>query len=105
MMAGFYFGASSDYIESVTGGTGSAASIFPVLDRESEINSMSEEGRMPSSRPTGDLKFHRVTFSYPTRPTVNVIKSLLLSWYSIFYEGSRGEPYCEPPFNLSARFP
>lgn len=104
-MAGFYFGSSSDYIEAISGGTGAASSIFPALDRcvckyfsirlriiiskhcsvksvnfifrESEINSLSSDGIVPTSRPKGDITFENVLFSYPSRPTVTV-SSLLL---------------------------
>lgn len=82
MMAGFFFGSSSDYFESVSSGTGAAASIFPVLDRESEINSMSIDGVVPTNRPSGDIEFHNVSFSYPTRATVNVSKMQVLILYT-----------------------
>ncbi|ODM90920.1 Bile salt export pump [Orchesella cincta] len=76
MMTGYYFGSSSDYIEAISGGSGAAEGIFPVLDRKSEINSLSEEGIIPTGKSNGDIEFKNIRFSYPSRPGVTVLENL-----------------------------
>lgn len=59
-------------LESFSTACGSAASIFSVIDRNSKIDSMSNEGKIPDSDIQGDITFKNVQFSYPSRSDVEV---------------------------------
>lgn len=54
----------------------SAAYIFGILDRKSKIDSSKDEG-LPQVR--GDIEIQHVSFKYPTRPDVQVLKDLCLT--------------------------
>lgn len=56
----------------------SAASIFAILDRESKIDSSSNEGAVIESV-RGDIKLENVNFSYPSRPYVKIFTDFCLS--------------------------
>ncbi|XP_042405057.1 ABC transporter B family member 11-like [Zingiber officinale] len=56
----------------------SAASIFAILDRESKIDSSSDEGAVIGSV-RGDIKLGNVSFSYPSRPHVKIFTDFCLS--------------------------
>ncbi|KAG6497791.1 hypothetical protein ZIOFF_045697 [Zingiber officinale] len=56
----------------------SAASIFAILDRESKIDSSSDEGAVIESV-RGDIKLGNVSFSYPSRPHVKIFTDFCLS--------------------------
>ena len=62
----------------VSKGKDSAASIFGILDRKSEIDSSKDEG-MTLPRVKGDIEFQHVNFKYPTRPDVQIFRDLCLS--------------------------
>jgi ATP-binding cassette subfamily B (MDR/TAP) protein 1 len=49
----------------------SAISIFALLDRESEIDSSSNEG-LTLDEVKGSIDFRHVSFKYPTRPDVQI---------------------------------
>lgn len=54
---------------------GAAVSIFAVIDRASEIDSMDPKGKiLNESDIKGDIEFKNVSFSYPSRPDVPVMK-------------------------------
>jgi ATP-binding cassette, subfamily B (MDR/TAP), member 1 len=55
-----------------------AKKIFTALDKPTRISSGSDEGEKPSSI-EGTLCFDRVSFVYPTRPDVNVLKNFDLT--------------------------
>ncbi|XP_047154648.1 ABC transporter B family member 9-like isoform X3 [Vigna umbellata] len=55
----------------------SAASIFNILDRTPTIDSSSNEGRTLEAI-AGDIDFEHVSFSYPTRPHIQILKDLCL---------------------------
>jgi ABC-type multidrug transport system fused ATPase/permease subunit len=56
-------------------GKGQAAvnSIFGALDRPSKIDPFSSEGQQPSAL-AGDIEFENVSFAYPSRPNLPVLK-------------------------------
>lgn len=55
--------------------TGAAAELFAIIDRKSQIDSLSTEGQTISDF-KGDIKLRNIRFSYPTRPDVEVLHSL-----------------------------
>ncbi|KAK0655190.1 P-loop containing nucleoside triphosphate hydrolase protein [Cercophora newfieldiana] len=52
-----------------------AHQLFQVIDRESKIDSLSDEGIKPDEF-NGDIEFRNVNFAYPSRPDVQVLKGL-----------------------------
>lgn len=53
--------------------TAAKESLFALMDRTSAIDPLSEEGTtLPNC--TGAIEFRDVTFAYPTRPNVRVLK-------------------------------
>ncbi|KAK3337811.1 P-loop containing nucleoside triphosphate hydrolase protein [Cercophora scortea] len=52
-----------------------AHSLFETIDRESKIDSLSGEGCKPD-KCQGEIQFKNVTFAYPSRPDVEVLKGL-----------------------------
>jgi ATP-binding cassette, subfamily B (MDR/TAP), member 1 len=59
----------------------SAASIFAILDQKSKIDTSDESG-MILEDVKGEIEFHHVTFKYPTRPDVHILKKLSLTIHS-----------------------
>ncbi|KAK3364499.1 P-loop containing nucleoside triphosphate hydrolase protein [Lasiosphaeria hispida] len=55
-----------------------AQHLFEIIDRESKINSLSDEGAKPDEC-NGEIEFRDVVFAYPSRPDVQVLKSLNLA--------------------------
>lgn len=47
-------------------------SIFRVIDRQSKIDPMSDEGLVPNSDIQGSITFRNVHFGYPSRSEVQV---------------------------------
>ncbi|KAL1873128.1 hypothetical protein VTK73DRAFT_1089 [Phialemonium thermophilum] len=58
--------------------SGAAADLFRTIDRASEIDALSTEGSVPALC-RGEITFEHVDFSYPSRPTVSVLKGFDLS--------------------------
>lgn len=55
--------------------TGAAAELFSIIDRKSQVDSLSTAGEtIPSFQ--GDIKLRNVRFAYPTRPDVDVLHGL-----------------------------
>jgi ATP-binding cassette subfamily B (MDR/TAP) protein 1 len=55
--------------------TGAAGELFAIIDRKSQIDSLSTEGQtIPDFE--GDIKLRGVRFAYPTRPDVDVLHGL-----------------------------
>lgn len=55
-----------------------AKSVFRIVERKSEIDSMSEDGITPKNDVQGVIKFENVYFNYPTRPSVKVLQGFNL---------------------------
>lgn len=57
---------------------GSAASIFEILDRKSSIDPGDDSG-ITIENLKGEIVFDHVSFSYPTRPNVQIFQDLCLA--------------------------
>lgn len=68
---------SAPHIEAFSTARGSAISIFNVIDRIPEIDSLGEKGKKPR-KVNGNIKFSNVTFRYPARNDVQVLNGLNL---------------------------
>uniref|UniRef100_A0A0E0L5B3 MDR-like ABC transporter n=1 Tax=Oryza punctata TaxID=4537 RepID=A0A0E0L5B3_ORYPU len=55
----------------------SASSIFAMIDRESKIDSSSDDGIVLADV-TGELELHHVCFSYPSRPDIQIFRDMSL---------------------------
>ncbi|KAJ7115594.1 P-loop containing nucleoside triphosphate hydrolase protein [Mycena crocata] len=64
-------------MEAINHGCGAAAKLFATIDRVPEIDSADEGGLKPE-HVMGELVLDGVFFSYPSRPTVPVVKGLSL---------------------------
>ncbi|XP_055855395.1 multidrug resistance protein homolog 49 [Episyrphus balteatus] len=71
-------GFSSPHLEAFAIAKGAARSIFAVIDRQTAIDPMGEEGLRPDSI-SGDIEFENLHFKYPSRPEVQVLKGLSVS--------------------------
>ncbi|KAH9174816.1 P-loop containing nucleoside triphosphate hydrolase protein [Lactarius sanguifluus] len=65
--------------QAITQACGAAAKIFGTIDRIPAIDSASEDGLRPS-QVTGEITLENVEFSYPSRPDVQITKSLSLTF-------------------------
>ncbi|CAO2836938.1 unnamed protein product [Amaranthus hypochondriacus] len=54
------------------------ASVFAILDRQSKINPSDESGQT-SDNVKGEIEFRHVSFTYPTRPNVQIFQNLCLT--------------------------
>ncbi|KAF2996864.1 hypothetical protein E8E13_004472 [Curvularia kusanoi] len=61
-----------------TKASSSAEEIFNTIDRQSEIDPLNDEGVIPDTC-TGDILIEGVSFAYPARSDINVLKALKLS--------------------------
>ncbi|KAJ7016642.1 P-loop containing nucleoside triphosphate hydrolase protein [Mycena alexandri] len=66
-------------MQAINHGRGAAAKLFVTIDRVPEIDSANEEGLKPD-HVNGEIALEAVTFSYPSRPTVQVVKGLTLKF-------------------------
>ncbi|KAJ7175926.1 P-loop containing nucleoside triphosphate hydrolase protein [Mycena filopes] len=64
-------------MQAINTGRGAAAKLFVTIDRVPEIDSANEEGLKPD-HVDGEIALDAVTFSYPSRPTVQVVKGSTL---------------------------
>ncbi|KAG7250785.1 hypothetical protein CRUP_011137, partial [Coryphaenoides rupestris] len=69
LIAAMNLGQASPCLEAFASGRGAATIIFETIDREPEIDCLSESG-YKLDRVKGDIEFHNVTFNYPARPDV-----------------------------------
>ncbi|KAL6469235.1 hypothetical protein MHYP_G00227590 [Metynnis hypsauchen] len=77
LIAALNLGQASPCLEAFASGRGAATAIFETIDREPEIDCLSEAG-YKLDRVKGDLEFHNVTFYYPSRPEVKILDQLSL---------------------------
>nr|GLL17849.1 ABC transporter B family member 19-like [Ipomoea trifida] len=68
-----------NYYAQFSQGTVAAGRVFEVINRVPEIDPYSKEGRSLSSI-RGKVEFKSVTFAYPSRPTVQILRSLNLAF-------------------------
>ena len=66
-------------IIAITRARGAAAKLFATIDRVPSIDSSSEEGLKPS-KVVGEITFENIDFSYPSRPDVQVVKNLSITF-------------------------
>ncbi|RRT72842.1 hypothetical protein B296_00022109 [Ensete ventricosum] len=69
---------SSTAASDINNARDSARSIFAILDRQSKIDSSTDEGEVLQNV-RGDINFHHVSFRYPSRPHVQIFRDLCLS--------------------------
>uniref|UniRef100_A0A3Q3VVZ1 Bile salt export pump n=1 Tax=Mola mola TaxID=94237 RepID=A0A3Q3VVZ1_MOLML len=75
LIAAMNLGQASPCLEAFAAGRGAATLIFETIDREPEIDCLSEAG-YKLDRVKGDIEFHNVTFYYPSRPEVKILDQL-----------------------------
>uniref|UniRef100_A0A3Q3DTX5 ATP-binding cassette, sub-family B (MDR/TAP), member 11a n=1 Tax=Hippocampus comes TaxID=109280 RepID=A0A3Q3DTX5_HIPCM len=75
LIAAINLGQASPCLEAFASGRAAAKTIFETIDRESEINCLSDDG-YKLDRVKGDIEFHNVTFHYPSRPEVRILNDL-----------------------------
>ncbi|THH26451.1 hypothetical protein EUX98_g7736 [Antrodiella citrinella] len=66
-------------MQSITQACSAAAKLYETIDRVPVIDSWSSEGIQPSTC-KGEITFTDVSFSYPSRPAVPILKNLTLSF-------------------------
>lgn len=74
LFAGSALGQAALFMPDVGKSKAAASSIFRVLDRESEIDPTTGEGKQ--SVLVGSISSKKITFEYPTRPDVPVLRGL-----------------------------
>ncbi|GAB0096239.1 Multidrug resistance protein homolog 65 [Sergentomyia squamirostris] len=67
------------FLEAFATARASAYAIFKVIDRESAIDPMAETGKIINTGMRGDVEFNGVSFHYPSRPDVPILKNLNIS--------------------------
>ncbi|KAM0053899.1 putative ABC-type xenobiotic transporter [Helianthus debilis subsp. tardiflorus] len=72
---------SSSLAPDTTKAKSSAASVFAILDRESEIDPSDVSG-LTLETVKGDIEIRHVSFKYPTRPDVEIFRDLCLTIHS-----------------------
>uniref|UniRef100_A0AAX7T432 Bile salt export pump n=1 Tax=Astatotilapia calliptera TaxID=8154 RepID=A0AAX7T432_ASTCA len=75
ILSAMNLGQASPCLEAFASGRGAATIIFETIDREPEIDCLSEAG-YKLDRVKGDIEFHNVTFHYPSRPEVKILDQL-----------------------------
>ena len=77
LLGGWNLGQAAPFLEAVNSAKSAAASIFWIIGRQPVIDSSSSDGLVPE-QVTGELTFSKVTFTYPARPEVEVLRGLNL---------------------------
>jgi ABC-type multidrug transport system fused ATPase/permease subunit len=77
LQGGMQIGQSATFAEAFNTARAAAASIYQVIDRQSEIDSLSFEG-IHLENITGNISFKNVFFNYPARKDVPVLQGLTL---------------------------
>uniref|UniRef100_A0A3Q2Y0M0 Bile salt export pump n=1 Tax=Hippocampus comes TaxID=109280 RepID=A0A3Q2Y0M0_HIPCM len=75
LIAAMNLGQASPCLEAFAAGRGAATIIFETIEREPEIDCLSEAG-YKLDKVKGDIEFHNVTFHYPSRPEVKILDRL-----------------------------
>ncbi|KAK3018859.1 hypothetical protein RJ639_004424 [Escallonia herrerae] len=60
----------------------SAASIFAILDRKSKIDPSDESGMMTLENVKGEIELRHLSFRYPSRPDIQILRDLSLTIHS-----------------------
>lgn len=77
LMGAQNFGLAAPHLEAFNVARASAVSIFKVIDRVPQIDSLGERGKKPMSV-NGKIRLSNVTFRYPARADVQVLNGLNL---------------------------
>lgn len=59
-------------METFAAACGSAKNVFAIIDRKSQIDSLDERGIKLECNVEGNIEFRGISFSYPSRPEVQV---------------------------------
>jgi ATP-binding cassette subfamily B (MDR/TAP) protein 1 len=78
IIGAFSLGNATPHISSIGAALGAAKTIFDIIERKSSIDPLSESGEKPSSV-KGSIEFKNISFKYPTRPDVTVLKNFNLT--------------------------
>ncbi|XP_004702768.1 ATP-binding cassette sub-family B member 5 [Echinops telfairi] len=73
----YCFGAAAPHLETFTIARGAAFNIFQVIDKRPTIDTFSTTGYKPEYI-EGTVEFKNVSFSYPSRPSIKILKGLSL---------------------------
>ncbi|GAB4829081.1 hypothetical protein Ancab_018743 [Ancistrocladus abbreviatus] len=77
-MAAMGISQSSSFTPDSSKAKNTAASIFAILDRKSKIDP-SEESGVTLDDVQGEIQLHHVSFKYPTRPDIQILRDLSLT--------------------------
>ncbi|EAU80745.2 multidrug resistance protein 1 [Coprinopsis cinerea okayama7 len=66
-------------LEAINNALGAAAKLYSTIDRVPDIDSANEGGLKPATV-TGEITLEHIDFSYPSRPDVQVVKDLSLTF-------------------------
>ncbi|XP_042002674.1 ABC transporter B family member 4-like isoform X2 [Salvia splendens] len=77
-MAAIAISQSSSLAPDSTKAKSAAASVFAILDRESKIDPSNESGEKLENM-KGEIELRHVSFKYPTRPDVQILRDLSLT--------------------------
>ncbi|KAJ0053287.1 hypothetical protein Pint_00768 [Pistacia integerrima] len=77
-MAALGISQTSSFAPDSTKAKGAAASIFAIIDRQSKIDSSDESGTTIENV-KGEIELHHVSFKYPLRPDVQILRDLSLA--------------------------
>ncbi|XP_059135784.1 ATP-binding cassette sub-family B member 5 isoform X3 [Peromyscus eremicus] len=73
----YCIGSAAPHLETFTIARGAAFNIFQVIDKKPNIDNFSTTGYKPECI-KGNIEFKNVSFSYPSRPSVKILKGLNL---------------------------
>lgn len=79
MMSAYEFGEGISYFILFSDGCVAAAGLHYLIDRVSEIDPLDESGTIPDDELLGNIEIKNVQFSYPSRPSDDVIKGMNIS--------------------------
>lgn len=79
VMAAYEFGEGISYFEMFAEGRIAAGGFHQVIDKVSEIDPLADQGQIPGEDLKGNIEIKNLHFSYPTRPTEEVLKGINIS--------------------------
>ncbi|TCD63929.1 GTPase-activating protein [Steccherinum ochraceum] len=79
MVGSFSLAMLAPEMQAITSACGAAAKLYDIIDRVPSIDSASPDGLKPGSC-VGEVSFENVSFNYPSRPDVAVIKDLSITF-------------------------